>query len=146
MHIQKKTCVKWRKTWCRRYLSLSLSVMFSFDCYTHTYIHTREEKRMTKQNNSMCVCVRMYVCTRSLQFKPDGVYVLFFSLILVRANTNRRRLSAMYKPFIILAPVQQQLNSFFFSLFFFFFLYWTKVITKKSMLTGLLHIHALIYK
>ena len=102
-------------------LSLSLflflfSVMFSFDCYTHTYVHTRKEKRMKRQNNSMCMW--MYVCARSLQFKPDGVYVLFFSLILVRANTNRRRLSAMYKPFIILAPVQQQLNAFFFSRFF----------------------------
>lgn len=72
----------------------------------------------------MCVCVD--VCARSLQFKPDGVYVLFFSPILVRANTNRRRLSAMYKPFIILAAVQQQLNAFFFpslSLFLALFLF-----------------------
>jgi hypothetical protein len=100
-------------------LSLSLSVMFSFDCYTHTYIRTRErEEKKNDEAKQFDVCMRVYVCARSLQFKPDGVYVLFFFLILVRANTNRRRLSAMYKPFIILAPVQQQLNAFFFSFFF----------------------------
>lgn len=64
--------------------------------YAHMYMGTREEKRTTKQNNSICVCISVYVCARSLQFKPDGVYVLFFSLILVRANTKRRRLSSMY--------------------------------------------------
>lgn len=107
-------------------ISLSFSSVLFRLLYTYVHKHEREEKKMTKQNNSMCVCVCGDVCARSLQFKPDGVYVLFFSPILVRANTNRRRLSAMYKPFIILAAVQQQLNAFFFfpfSLFFALFLF-----------------------
>lgn len=117
MHIHKKKNLRQVKEDMVPTLSLSLSfssVLFRL-LYTYTYISTREKKKkMTKQNNSMCVYACVDVCARSLQFKPDGVYVLFFSPILVRANTNRRRLSAMYKPFIILAAVQQQLNAFFF--------------------------------
>lgn len=126
MHIHKKNLRQVKEDMVptlslSRARSLFSDVLFRL-LYMYVRTHTRkkrerEKRRTTKQNNSMCV----YVCARSLQFKPDGVYVLFFSLILVRANINRRRLSAMYKPFIILAPVQQQLNAFFFSPFFFSF-------------------------
>ncbi len=101
-------------------LSLSLSFSFSDVLFRllYTYVHTHERGKENDEAKQFDVYVCVYVCARSLQFKPDGVYVLFFSLILVRANINRRRLSAMYKPFIILAPVQQQLNAFFFSFLF----------------------------
>ncbi len=122
--------------------TLSLSLACSLSIVIHIRTYARERKRKWRSKTIRCVCMYVHVACNSNQ----TVYMFCSSLILVRANTNRRRLSAMYKPFIILAPVQQQLNAFFFFLSFLFFLYWTKVITKKSMLTGLLHIHALIYE
>ena len=116
MHIHKKNLRQVKEDMVPT-LSLSLSLLPVLFRLLYTYVHTHERGKENDEAKQFDVCV----CARSLQFKPDGVYVLFFSLILVRANTNRRRLSAMYKPFIILAPVQQQLNAFFFSSLFFFF-------------------------
>jgi hypothetical protein len=90
----------------------AIFLSLSFDCYTHTHEKENDEAKQFD------VCV--YVCACSLQFKPDGVYVLFFSLSLSRPRELTDGYPLCIKAFIILAPVQQQLNAFFsFSPFFF---------------------------